>query len=177
MTYQESLWVLRAQLGDRDALERLLRSILPSLQRIALGLVGSTGADDVVQETLFLVYRKLRQLATPQLFRPWAFRIAKRVALRHLKKEQRWLEEPEDDVMLDAIPAPEARPSDETLAVLLDRGDVSPASRVVLVLHFQEGLSLPEIAAVLELPLGTVKSRLAYGLSVLRRRLHQHGSP
>jgi DNA-directed RNA polymerase specialized sigma24 family protein len=42
---------------------------------------------------------------------------------------------------------------------------------VVLLLHFQEGLSLPEIAAALELPLGTVKSRLGYGLSLLRKRL------
>ncbi len=177
MTYQESLWVLRAQLGDRDALELLLRSILPSLERVARGLVGPTGADDVVQETLFLVYRKLRQLAAPQLLRPWAFRIAKRVALHQLKKEERWLEGTGDDAVLDAIPAPETRPSDETLAAMLDRGDVSAASRVVLVLHFQEGLSLPEVAAVLELPLGTVKSRLAYGLSALRRRLHKHGSP
>jgi RNA polymerase sigma-70 factor, ECF subfamily len=50
-------------------------------------------------------------------------------------------------------------------------GRVSPASRAVLVLHFQEGLSLPEVAAALELPLGTVKSRLGYGLSLLRKSL------
>jgi RNA polymerase sigma-70 factor (ECF subfamily) len=49
--------------------------------------------------------------------------------------------------------------------------DISPASRAVLVLHFEEELSLPEVAAVLELPLGTVKSRLAYGLTALRKHL------
>ena len=54
---------------------------------------------------------------------------------------------------------------------LVRMSDVSPASRVVLLLHFQEGLSLPEIAAALELPLGTVKSRLGYGLFLLRKRL------
>jgi RNA polymerase sigma-70 factor (ECF subfamily) len=48
---------------------------------------------------------------------------------------------------------------------------VSPASRAVLILHFDEGLTLPEIAAVLELPLGTVKSRLTYGLSTLRKQM------
>jgi RNA polymerase sigma-70 factor (ECF subfamily) len=48
---------------------------------------------------------------------------------------------------------------------------ISPASRAVLALHFQEEMSLPEVAALLEVPLGTVKSRLAYGLASLRKRL------
>jgi RNA polymerase sigma-70 factor (ECF subfamily) len=48
---------------------------------------------------------------------------------------------------------------------------VSPASRAVLILHFEEELTLPEIAAVLEVPLGTIKSRLAYGLATLRKRM------
>ena len=49
--------------------------------------------------------------------------------------------------------------------------DVSPASRAVLVLHFQEDLPLADVAAILEIPLGTVKSWLAYGLAALRRHL------
>ena len=53
---------------------------------------------------------------------------------------------------------------------------ISPASRAVLVLHFEEELSLPEVAAVLELPLGTVKSRLAYGLTALRKQLTKQRS-
>jgi len=48
----ESLWVLRAQYGDREALELLLRSVQPSLQRYLSGLVGSAHADDVLQEVL-----------------------------------------------------------------------------------------------------------------------------
>jgi RNA polymerase sigma-70 factor (ECF subfamily) len=52
---------------------------------------------------------------------------------------------------------------------LLESEALSPASKAVLVLHFQEGMTLPEVAAVLEIPLGTVKSRLAYGLDALRR--------
>ncbi len=86
-----------------------------------------------------------------------------------MKKERRWLDDPGEVALLETIPAPGTPPNDETLVEVLERGDVSPASRTVLILHFQEGLSLPEVAAVLELPLGTVKSRLAYGLSVLRR--------
>jgi RNA polymerase sigma-70 factor, ECF subfamily len=52
---------------------------------------------------------------------------------------------------------------------LLKDPRVTPASRAVLALHFKEELTLVEVAAVLDLPLGTVKSRLAYGLSALRR--------
>jgi RNA polymerase sigma-70 factor (ECF subfamily) len=48
---------------------------------------------------------------------------------------------------------------------------ISPASRAVLVLHFQDELPLADVAAILELPLGTVKSRLAYGLRALRMQL------
>ena len=46
---------------------------------------------------------------------------------------------------------------------------MTPASRAVLALHFKEGMTLPEVAAVLDIPLGTVKSRLGYGLATLRR--------
>ena len=47
---------------------------------------------------------------------------------------------------------------------------VTPASRAVLALHFQEDMTLPEVAAILDIPVGTVKSRLAYGLATLRRQ-------
>jgi RNA polymerase sigma-70 factor (ECF subfamily) len=53
---------------------------------------------------------------------------------------------------------------------------VSPASRAVLNLHFQHDLTLAEVAVVLDIPLGTVRSRLAYGLAVLRRLLQEKRS-
>lgn len=69
--------------------------------------------------------------------------------------------------MFDAIAAPHAPPSNELLQELLTSDALSPASRAVLVLHFQEELSLAEVAAILEIPLGTVKSRQAFGLTAL----------
>ncbi len=161
--------MLRAQCEDREALELLLRSVQPSLHRYVSGLVGASGADDVVQDVLILVCRKLRWLQDPELFRPWAFRIASRAAFRHLKKERRRLEQGEDEAILDMRPAPQGRPSDDLFELLSTSDVLSPASRAVLVLHFQEEMSLPEVAAVLEIPVGTVKSRLAFGLAALRR--------
>lgn len=165
--------MLRAQCGDREALELLLSSAQPALRRLLRGLAGSTDADDLLQEVLVTVYRKLLWLETPELFRPWAFRIASRVAFRHLKRAARRGESPLDDAALDGLPAPEGSSptGDEMLARLEHLTGLSPASRAVLVLHFQEEMTLPDVAAVLGLPLGTVKSRLAYGLAALRRNL------
>jgi RNA polymerase sigma-70 factor (ECF subfamily) len=81
-----------------------------------------------------------------------------------------------DDTVLASLPAPDAPPTNELLAELLDGDVLSPASRAVLVLHFQEEMQLDEVAAVLEIPLGTVKSRLAYGLKTLRRYLAEKGN-
>ena len=167
----EARWAIGAQCGDRDALEQLLRSVQPPLHRYVRRLIGDTHADDVVQEVLIAIARKVRWLSEPRFFRAWAFRIASRAAFDHLRRERRRGPHDSDDVALDALAAPEPPPSQELLRGLLDSDLLSPASRAVIVLHFQEGLTLPEVAAVLEIPLGTAKSRLAYGLTVLRRHM------
>src|SRR5579862_979898 len=134
-------------------------------------LVGASSADDVLQEVLILVSRKLKWLDVPEAFHSWAYRVASRAAFRHLKKERRWSEQLRDEVILDDLPASESTVPPELLPELLNSDALSPASRAVLVLHFQEEVSLPEVAAILEIPLGTVKSRLAYGLAALRKKL------
>jgi RNA polymerase sigma-70 factor (ECF subfamily) len=167
---QEGLWVLRAQYGDREALELVLRGIYPSLRRYLQGLVGASDADDVLQDVLIIVARKLGRLAEPTLLRPWAFRIASRVGFRHVKRQRLWSG---DDARLDELAAPEPPPPNELVAALATMEGISPASRAVLVLHFREELSLPEVATLLDVPLGTVKSRLAYGLNALRTHLER----
>jgi len=170
ISIQEAQWVLRAQCDDREALELLLRSVQPSLRRYIAGLIGADDADDVLQDVLVLVSRKLYWLEVPELFRAWAFRIASRAAFRHLKTRKRW-SAPLDDAVLDEVAAPDAPVSDEVLRELLNSPALSPASRAVFVLHFQEDMPLAHVAEVLEIPIGTVKSRLAFGLKALRRQL------
>lgn len=167
---EEAQWVLRAQCDDREALELLLGSVQASLRRYLCRLVGPGDADDILQNVLILIYRKLAWLEDPTLFRPWAFRIASRAAFRWLKAQKRWPAEPVDEMALERISMKD-QPSDELLQKLHCIEGISPASRAVLVLHFQEDLPLIDVAAILEIPLGTVKSRLAYGLAALRRHL------
>jgi RNA polymerase sigma-70 factor, ECF subfamily len=167
----QARWVLRAQCGDREALELLLRSLQVPLRRYLLRLVGASSADDVLQEVLILVSRKLRWLDAPEAFLPWTYRVTSRVAFRHLKREKHWSDQVRDEAVLDDVPAAESAVPPEVMPELLNSDVLSPATRAVLSLHFQEEMSLPEVAAILEIPLGTVKSRLAYGLAALRKKL------
>jgi RNA polymerase sigma-70 factor (ECF subfamily) len=170
-------WVLRAQCRDREALEALLRSVQPSLRRYLSAVAGAADADDLQQDVLMIVIRRLGSLDDPALFRPWLFRTASREAFRHLRKRRLWRRRHEESVPLDDLPARPQRVPDDLLQQALASGAVPPMSRAVLVLHFQEDLSLPEAAAILGIPLGTVKSRLAYGLQSLRRHVRATGGP
>lgn len=177
---QESWWVLRAQSGDREALDELLQAIQEPLYRYLYRLVGErTLAEDILQEVFIRIYRKLLWLREPELFRPWAYRIASREAFKHLKRERRWLEQVRDEKTLIAV---QAEPREDNFAPeLIEQlpsllAEVSPASRAVLILHYLHEMPLTEVAVVLGLALGTVKSRLAYGLGSLRREISDHRS-
>jgi RNA polymerase sigma-70 factor, ECF subfamily len=176
MTDTEHIRVaLRAQAGDRDSIEALLRELQPPLRSYIAGLVGLTSVDDVLQEALFQIWRDLRWLREPELLRHWSYRIASRCSFKWLKKNRRFLQADNDAFSVEAIPAPSRNDlqlfttTDEFLEIL------SPASRAVLVLHYLHEHSLEEVAAILEISAGTAKSRLAYGLSRLREFINQKG--
>ncbi|MCM3880757.1 MAG: sigma-70 family RNA polymerase sigma factor [Vicinamibacterales bacterium] len=168
-------WVLRAQCNDREALEALLRSVQPSLRRYLSSLAGATDADDLLQDVLVIIIRRIGTLDDPKLFRPWSFRIASREAFRHLRKRRLWQGRHEDDTELGELPMPETAPTGERLRELLATDTISPASRAVLILHFEEELTLLEVSAILDIPLGTAKSRLWYGLRSIRKHLNTPG--
>jgi len=166
---QETQWVLRAQVGDREAIAALLGAVQPMVTRYVRAIVGEADAEDVSQDVLVLIYRKLGMLTAPDLFRPWMYRIASRAAFQYLQKRRRWPSHLRDDEALDELPAQDLAPINPRVDELLQDPRVTPASRAVLALHFKEEMTLAEVAAVLDLPIGTVKSRLAYGLATLRR--------
>ena len=164
----EPLLVLRASAGDRPALETLLRRVSPALHRYVASLTGPQDADDLVQDTLIQICRKLPWLEQPERFQAWAYRIASRLAFRHLRRQRRVTTVALEEAAVGDIEVPPLPVAASTLDHLLEHSALSPASRAVLLLHFREEMPLAEIAAVLEIPLGTVKSRLAFGLKTLR---------
>ena len=170
---QESWWVLQAQSGSHEALNELFKIVQEPLFRYVVSLVKDQQlAEDILQEVFIRIYRKLRWLREPQAFRAWSYQIATREAFRFLKREQLWTDQIRDDAVLNVMPVAEPVYSPELVQRLPELvGDLSPASRAVIVLFYLHEMSLVETAAVLEIPVGTVKSRLAYGLESLRRRL------
>ena len=172
----QTLLVLLAQTGDRAALEQLLRDTHAPLRRYVTRLAGADLADDILQETSLQIFRKLPFLREPAVFRPWILRIASRIAFSHLKRARRWEPLDASPPELSMPPNPNlGAPPDDAFFALLDR--VSPASRAVLLLHYQQDLSLEESAAILEIPIGTAKSRLHYGVATLRKHLTTERKP
>jgi RNA polymerase sigma-70 factor (ECF subfamily) len=161
--------------GDMDALAGLVERYQCPLTGYLDRMVGADWAlaQDLVQETFM---RVLRQHACrgDKPFKPWLYAIATNLVRDHFKSAavQRagWLDDHTEVYLADADAGPEqqvlARERAAALAAAL--GDVSPEYRAALVLRFYNGLSLQEIAETLDVPLGTVKSRLSVGLRRLR---------
>src|SRR5215471_14445161 len=86
---EEYLLVLRAQTGDREALDHLFRRVqIPLLRHLMLVTRNPADAEDVAQQVFLLVHRKLDWLRDPALFRPWLYRIATRQALAHVARQR-----------------------------------------------------------------------------------------
>jgi RNA polymerase sigma-70 factor (ECF subfamily) len=166
-THERAL-VLRAQSGDRAAFDQLLGAVDGALLRYIASIVRDRCApEDVLQDVLITVVRKIGWLRDPSLFRSWCFRIASRAAFRAMGKRV------PSEVLEETAAVVEHEPPDpwlrERLSGALHR--LSAASRAVIHLHYVEDLSLSDVAAALEISPGTVKSRLAYGLAQLRKEL------
>jgi RNA polymerase sigma-70 factor (ECF subfamily) len=166
--------VARAQSGHLPSLDRVLRHMQDPLHRhIRLIVRDDATAEDVLQETLWLIARKLPGLRNPRWYRPWAYRIATREAVRRSRSERVW-RDMQGDEQLDTVAVISAEPAfrEELIAALPTHlAALSPASAVVARLHYIEQLTHAEIAEALEIPVGTVKSRLAYGIAALREAL------
>ncbi len=173
---QLSRWILRAQLGDRKAWDKLLRCTQPWLYRyLQQVLKDSYSAEDVLQDVLLLITRKLSHVHSPQLYRPWVYRIATREAFRYLRHRRNYRDSTLPDENVVIAPSSEHRPpTPEERAQLHDNIDkLTPNIRAVVTLHYIEDMSIAATAEILRIPPGTAKSRLAYGLEVLRNQLRK----
>lgn len=170
---QQIFLVLRSQAGDKEAFNELLKSVQQSLFRYIYRLTGERAlAEDILQEVFIIIYRKLRWLENPKLFPAWAYRIASRETFRRLKMEKSWREQIRDEEILKLAQVAEMEEiyEPELIAKIPDfLAEISPASRAVIVLHYLEEMPLSQVAEILNIALGTAKSRLAYGLESLRK--------
>jgi RNA polymerase sigma-70 factor (ECF subfamily) len=163
----DNLLIALVQSGDKAAFEKLLKRLYAPMRSYVTRMVGEAMAEDVLQEICLKIYRQIRHLREPKAFRAWVYRIATRAALVHLEREKRRRTLEIDSDAIIAVPAMQQQEFESEFLNLVDH--VSPASRAVLLLHYQQHLSLEETAIILDIPLGTAKSRLSYGLVVLRK--------
>lgn len=147
-----------------------MRDHQQALYRHACTILGDADlALDALQASLLLIARRLGTVRDPRWFRAWAYRITTRESLR-LARRGRDRQIFSDEVPIETlgVAVPEEEPDDLPLLVAERLSDLPPAAQIVLRLHYVEEMRLAEIAEALEAPLGTVKSRLAYGLARLR---------
>ncbi len=164
------------QQGNLEALTALVMrhhgALLGFLYRLAGG--DRALAEDLAQESFLRLLHAAGQYAYPRPFKPWLYAIALNVARDHFKRaETRRMVHPGDDFDPPADDSPEAglAEEEERRSLVAALRDLPTTQRATLILRYAEGLSLAEIAAVLNVPLGTVKSRLSLGLQRLRARL------
>lgn len=172
---RENLLVIRAQVGDDEAFSDLFRLFGEKTHRYLVGLVGDSAADDVQQETWLTVYRRIGSLANPAGFRTWLFQVTRNHAvdlLRRTRRDQVVRAEAETMLVDTDLPGEdefELEIDDQAIAAAVD--ELSPLHREVLVLRFWKDLTYPEMALVIGVPIGTVRSRLYHAKRLLRERL------
>ena len=171
----ETQLIMMAQNGDRNAFGELVRMHAQSVMNVIYRMCGNTQiAEDAAQETFIQAWLHLSSYRTGTSLRNWLYRIRVNAATDMLRKHKRILPEAVDDLELrDPQLGPEALFSQQEQTALVQKAVLSlpDASRAVLVLREYEGLSYHEIAVALDIPMGTVMSRLSYARKVLKEKL------
>ncbi|MFT6813933.1 MAG: RNA polymerase sigma-70 factor (ECF subfamily) [Ilumatobacter sp.] len=171
--------VVAAQGGDRNALDQLLRRHYDRIYAVCRRVTGGTkDADDACQEALIKITRSLPRFDGRAAFSTWAYRIATNASLDELRKRKRRPSlhsinphsdgsdgaEPE---IVDPMAAKRIDAIDDRLAIDEALGELSDDFKAAVVLRDVADLDYDEIADVLDIPVGTVKSRIARGRAAL----------
>lgn len=161
-------------MGSPGARE-LIDSHYESLYRYAYRLSGTAAdAEDLVQETFGKAITRLHQLRQADHARQWLFRILRNAYLHRIRDDRKRKAVPLDSVAdVAAVPATEV-PAVDPAELQAALNDLDETFRTPLILFYFEEFSYRDIAEQLDLPIGTVMSRLARGKAYLKTRLAAH---
>jgi RNA polymerase sigma-70 factor (ECF subfamily) len=164
--------VERARSGDEEAFASLARGAGDRLLAIAYRILRDLGlAEDAVQQTLVLAWRELPTLRDADRFDAWLRRILVNACYREARRQRDWA----TNVRVLPLEGPSTPDAAASVAARdqLERGfrRLPADQRAVFVFRHHLGLTLPEIAEELGIPLGTAKSRLHYATNTLRAAL------
>ena len=167
-----------ARAGDRAALDRLLRRHYDRLHALCWRMTGGAqDADDAAQEALIAITRGLERFDARARFSTWAYRVTVNACLDELRRRKRRPRPvPEGELERPGLePSPEAAGTRVDVEVALRQ--LAPDFRAAVVLRDLCGLDYAEIGDVLQIPPGTVRSRIARGRTELARRLEGNPEP
>jgi RNA polymerase sigma-70 factor (ECF subfamily) len=173
----KSAVVERAQQGDTEAFEALARAG-GRLVAVAFRILRDVpAAEDAVQQTLVTAWRELPGLRDPGRFDAWLYRILVRACAAEARRFGRWQATVRDV-------SPDAHADSTALGLVADRDELergfrclTPDQRAVIVLRYWLDMRQEEIAETLDIPLGTVKSRLHHATAALRAALEAEARP
>lgn len=185
----EQQLVLRAKAGDDEAFAQLMRDNEKRIYNLTLRMTGNPeDAMDLAQEAFLNAWRGLKFFKGDSAFSTWVYRLASNACIDHLRRQKRRQDisapmpvDEEDDIPPD-IPDDRFQPEQELErqelrnAVCAGLEQLSDEHRQVLVMREINGLSYQEIADVLDLEAGTVKSRIARARNSLRKILLEQGN-
>jgi len=174
-TDNETQLVIQAQNGDRNAFSELVRIHAKGVLNVVYRMCGDMLiAEDAAQETFIRAWQNLPSYRPQTPFRNWLYRIAFNAGMDMLRKEKRILPDDIEDMNLtDGKPGLESLVSQNERTDMVQRAisSLPDASRAVLILREYEGLSYQEISSTLDIPVGTVMSRLNYARTLLKAKL------
>ena len=169
----------RLRAGDRRAFEELVRTQQHRVYGLALRMLGNPAeAQDIAQEAFLRAHRGLAEFRGEARLSTWLYAIVSRLCLNRLAGSERRLARDGEETLAriaDARPGPDQAFEQGELEEALHRaiGELPEERRIVVVLRDVEGLAYEEIADVLDLPVGTVRSRLHRARFDLKEKLER----
>jgi RNA polymerase sigma-70 factor (ECF subfamily) len=180
-TFSDSELVRQLQHNHLDALGILYDRHQRMVFRTALAITGDPeAAADLLQDVFLRLYRFSRHVDPLRPLEPWLYRMTANLAYTWLKRHNRWMRSLEDlaEKLTGSrrqLPGTVVELDDSWQQVRQAILSLPFQQRVVVVLYYLNDLSLHEIAEILAIPEGTVKSRLHYGRQGLRHHLQEFG--
>lgn len=174
---EDSQLIARTRRGDFAAFEALYTKYKGQVYRTALAIVrDQQAAEDILQDCFIRVYTNINRIDSSLPLIPWIYRVTVNLSYNWVTRRKRWLT-PLESVIDHLTTAPRTSPErvieEDELRCIVQEAiySLSFEQRVVLILFYLNNFSIREIAYILDVPEGTVKSRLHYGRENLRQKL------
>ncbi len=173
--------ILQLQGDSLEALGKLFDRHRLMVYRTALAIANDPeAAADLLQDVFLRLYRFAERVDPCRPLEPWLYRVTTNLAYTYVKRRQRWFS-PLEDIAEWLVGSKKLTPhymaemDEESQQVQQAIASLPLQQRVVIVLYYINDLSLHEIAEIIDVPEGTVKSRLHYGRKALKKQLKLEG--